>query len=356
MRNNCCRDSVGAVIFRLVLAGTAVLVGALALLPRESLAEDAQQYVLKLSHHVPPVHHQHSVTFVNWARELEERSGGRLKIDIYPAQQLGKLSQQFNLVYRGDVDLAFVMHGIPSGRFPLLELTHLPVLFESGEQASQVLMDLLPEYLAAEHRGVKVLYLIGHAPGVIHTRGRPVYRPEDLRGMRIRHPSSVIGDTLRAWGASPAGLSPSEIAENLEKGVIDGLVMPYDGVLSFRVAPYIDYSTELLSYVNTFGLLMNQASYDRLPPDLQALIDETTGPETAREVGARWDAMEQPGREYMESGGVEIIRLNEAQRAVFAEAAASMVEARIAAAEAKGLPARAFMERVHELAEKYRKR
>lgn len=335
-------------------AVVALLVAALFWAAR-SPAQEAE-YVLKLSHHVPPVHHQHAITFVNWAKELAERSNGRLRLDIYPAQQLGKLSQQYNLVRRGDVDIAFVMHGIPSGRFPLLELTHLPLLFESGEQASQVLMALVPEYLAEEHKGVRVLYLIGHAPGMIHTRGRPVLRPEDMRGLRIRHPSSVIGETLRAWGASPAGMSPGEMAENLDKGVIDGLVMPYDGVLSFRMAPYVDYTTELLSYVNSFGVLMNRDSYDRLPPDLQKLIDDTTGMRKAREVGALWDSMEGPGRQYMSDGGVEIIELSESERAVFADASAHLFEEKISAAEARGLPAREFMNRVRELADQYRPR
>ena len=323
-----------------------------ALMPE--LFAQQESFVLKLSHHAPPLHHQHSVTFTNWAAELEARSGGRLKVEIYPAQQLGRLSQQYNLVRRGDVDIAWIMHGLPSGRFPLLELTHLPLLFESGEQASQVLMELVPEYLAAEHKGVKILYLFGHAPGVMHTSERPVYRPEDMRGLRIRHPSSVIGDTLRAWGASPAGISPGEIAENLNKGVIDGVVIPYDGVLSFRLAPYVAYSTELLSYVNSFGVLMNQASFDALPADLQLLIDATTGMAAAREVGARWDAMEEPGRAYMLNNGVTIIELTDEQRRVFADASKFLFEERIAAAEAQGLPAREFMQRVRELAVKYR--
>jgi TRAP-type C4-dicarboxylate transport system substrate-binding protein len=308
---------------------------------------------LKLSHYAPPVHHQHAITFVQWAEELAERSGGRLQLDIYPAEQLGKLSQQYNLVRRGDVDIAFMLHGIPSGRFPLIELTHLPLLFESGEQASQVLMDLVPEYLAAEHKGVKILYLFGHSPGVMHTSGRAVRRPEDLQGLRIRHPSAVIGETLRAWGASPAGMPVSELAGNIEKGVIDGLVIPYDGVLAFRLAPYIRYSTELFSYVNSFAVVMNQDAFDRLPPDLQQLIDDTTGKEAARRVGARWDSMEAPGREYMRTNGVEIIELNSAERAVFADAAEHLVEQRIAATEAKGLPAREFLARVRELAARY---
>jgi len=320
--------------------------------PHSSLAQQ-EQYKLKLSAYVPSVHHQYSVTFVGWAEELERRSNGRLQLDMYPAQQLGKMSQQYNLARRGDVDIAFVLHGIPAGRFPLTELTHLPMLFRSGEQAAQVLMDLVPEYLAAEHTGVKILYIFGHSPGVLYTATRPVRRPEDLQGLRIRHPSSVIGETLRAWGASPAGMPVGELAGNLDKGVIDGLVMPYDGGLSFRLAPYLDYTTEIFSYVNSFAVVMNQDSYDRLPADLQRLIDDTTDKRAARVVGARWDSMEVLGREYMIDNGVEIISLSDAERAVFAEAAEPFVERRIAAAEAKGLPAREFLARLRELAAQY---
>ncbi len=310
-------------------------------------------YTLKLSHYAPPSHHQHSVTFVEWAEELERRSDGRLELEIYPAEQLGKLSQQYNLVRRGDVDIAFIMHGIPAGRFPLMELTHLPFLFDSGEQASQVLMELVPEYLAAEHEGVRILYLLGHSPGVMFTAARRVTTPEDLRGLRIRHPSAVIGDTLRAWGASPAGMPVSELAANLDKGVIDGLVMPYDGALGFRLAPYLSYATELFSYVNSFAVVMNTESYERLPADLQRLIDATTGKSAAREVGARWDSMEAPGKRYMTNNGVEIVSLGDAQRERFAEAARPVIEQRLAAAEARGLPAREFFGRVQELAREH---
>jgi TRAP-type transport system periplasmic protein len=313
-------------------------------------ANDPEVYRLKLSHHAPPVHHQHAVTFVQWAQELETRSGGRLILDLYPAEQLGKLSQQYNMVRRGDVDIALVLHGIPAGRFPLMELAHLPLLFDSGAQASRVLTQLVPEYLAAEHRDVRILYLFAHAPGVIHTRTRPVRSPADVRGLRIRHPSAVVGESLRAWGASPAGMPPGEMAGNLTKGVIDGLLMPYDGVLAFRLGPHVRYSTEVFSYVASFAVLMNPASYARLPPDLQALIDETTGPRVAEAVGARWDAVEPLGRRYMEESGVEIIELTLAEREAFTAASASLIEQRLSAAEAKGLPARAFLARVRELA------
>lgn len=315
---------------------------------------DDDVYRLKLSHHAPAPHHQHAVTFVGWAEELERRSNGRLVIDIYPSEQLGKMSQQYNLVRRGDVDIAWMMHGIPAGRFPLMELTHLPLIFDSGEQASQVLMDLVPEFLADEHDDVKILYLFAHPPGVVHTSSRAVRVPADMQGLRIRHPSSVIGQTLRVWGASPAGMPTGELAGNLDKGVIDGLLLPYDGVYAFRLAPYIRYSTELYSYVNSFAVLMNPASYAALPDDLKVLIDETTGKQAAREVGARWDAAEAPGRAYMADNGVEIIELSDAERARFLDEAKHLIEERIAEAEAAGLPARAFFTRLTELVDEYR--
>jgi TRAP-type C4-dicarboxylate transport system substrate-binding protein len=163
----------------------------------------------------------------------------------------------------------------------------------------------------------------------------------------------VIGETLRAWGASPAGMPPGEMAENLDKGVIDGVVMPYDGMLGFRLAPYLRYSTEVFSYVSSFAVVMNPESYASLPPDLKRLIDDTTGKGAAREVGARWDAIEPTGRGYMVDNGVEIIELTDEQRAAFTAAAESIIEQRLTTAEAEGVPAREFFARLRQLAAQY---
>jgi TRAP-type transport system periplasmic protein len=278
---------------------------------------------------------------------------GRLLIDIFPSEQMGRSSEQYHLARRGDADFAFFQHAIPANRFPLMELTHLPFLFRSAEQASQVLMALLPEYLVAEHRDVKVLYIIAHAPGSIHTRERPVRRPEDLRGLRIRHPSAVQGELLRVWGASPVGMPTGQLSENLQRAVIDGLMFPYDGIGAFRLAGHLGHTTELLSYVTTFAFVMNSAAYQRLPPDLRALIDATSGPERAREVARLWDASEPRGKQYAIDNGVEIIELSEEERAVFREAAEPLIERRLARAETRGLPARAFFARLIELAQRF---
>jgi TRAP-type C4-dicarboxylate transport system substrate-binding protein len=335
---------------RRVLPAAILLLAAVGL---AGAAGAAESYRLKLSHFLPPVHQYHSDTLVSWAKELEEKSAGRLKLEIFPAQQMGSVAEQYNLARRGDADIAFVLHGIPGGRFPLVELSHLPYLFDSADMATSALMDLLPDYLAKEHKGVKVLYLFAHAPGSIHTRARPVRRLADVAGLRLRHPSGVIGETLAAWGAAPAGMPPSQIAENLDKGVIDGLVMPYDGVFGFRLGKHLKYTTETFSYVTTFALVMNPKSYRRLPADLRKLIDDTTGKAAALRVAAAWTAVERPGKQYLVDNGVEIIALGDGERAAFAKAAAAAAEQRLAETEAKGQPARAFYDRMRALAAKF---
>jgi TRAP-type C4-dicarboxylate transport system substrate-binding protein len=331
---------------------TGLLCGS-AIVATSATAMAQETYTLRLSHFLPPVHQQHETTFLEWQEELAERSDGRLQLEIFPAGQMGGVAEQYNLARRGDADIAFVLHGLPAGRFPLVELTHLPGIFDSAEQASQVLMELVPEYLAEEHRGVRILYLLAHAPGHVHTSEVPVHEPSDLEGLRIRHPSSVVSEILEAWGATPQGLPPGQIAESLDTGVIDGLVMPYDGVYGFRLGNLIANTTELGSYINTFAVVMNPDSYDALPEDLQQIIDETTGIAAARLAGQRWDAIEVEGREYMESEGVNIIELSEAEQAAFTEAASGVIEARLEATEEMGLPAREFYDRMLELAEQY---
>jgi TRAP-type transport system periplasmic protein len=329
-----------------------LLAGALAL----ALPASAQEiYELKVSSFLPPVHQHQSVIFADWTKELAERSGGRLQLKHFPAQQMGPMQRQYDLARQGVADIAFVLHGGTPGRFPLTEIAHLPFLMPSGEVAAQVLMDLLPTHLAKEHEGTKVLYLFSHAPGSIHTRAKPVERLADLAGLRIRHPSTVVADMLTAFGATPVGVPPNDIAEAMSKGTIDGLVMPYDGVFGFRLGNEVAYTTELLGYVATFAVVMNPRSYEKLPPDLQKLIDETTGKETARRVGRAWDAIEGPGKKYMVESGDKIIPLSPERRAEFERAAAPATEKRIGELEQRGLPAREVYERMKALVAQYRK-
>jgi len=187
----------------------------------------AAQTQLTLSHFLPAVHGIHTDFIVPWTEQVTECTGGEVTFDIYPGGTArGSVARQQEQVMAGVVDIAHGLHGIPRGRFPRTSLIDLPFLTDDAGAATHALWSLYDDYLAEEYQGLKVLALHAHNGGLIHTTERPVETMEDLRGLRIRTPSPAISEMLSFLGASPQGLPPGEVYENLQRGVIDGTVFP----------------------------------------------------------------------------------------------------------------------------------
>ena len=133
---------------------------------------------------------------------------------------------------------------------------------------------------------------------------------DDFKGMRLRFASPPIRDLVQGLGATPVGVPPTEIAEQLQKGTIDGAFIDYGGAgIAFKLGGTIKYSTELYAYVASFGVAMNEDFWNKLPPDLKKLVVTTmTGRE--KEVGEAWDALDVPGKKALIDGGAEAIRFS----------------------------------------------
>lgn len=315
----------------------------------------AEKFELKLAHFVPSPHF-FSKYLANWAKELEQKSGGRLVVKVFPGAQMGPPPKYYDLARKGIVDITWHLHGATPGRFPLTELSHLPYVMPSAEVGTKVLNhpDIL-KYLAKEHKGVKILYLLTHQPGNLHTRKKPVRRTEDMKGLRIRFSSATIKDWVAALGGTPVGVPPTEIADNLQKGTIDGVFIDYGGAhTAFKLGGLIGYTTEMYSYITSFVVSMNPRSYKRLPRDLQQLIDTTTS-NVAGPIGKLWDDADAPGRAYLIREGGKTILLSPEEDAKFKRIAQKVIDKKISALEKKGLPARAVYNRMKELADEYGK-
>jgi TRAP-type C4-dicarboxylate transport system substrate-binding protein len=148
---------------------------------------------------------------------------------------------------------------------------------------------------------------------------------------------------------------PTEIAEQLGKGTIDGAFMDYGGVgIAFKLGGTIKYSTELYAYVTSFGLGMNEDFWAKLPPDLKKLVTDTvTGKEA--EVGKAWDDLDVPGKKAVIDGGGEAIKFSAAENARVRKIGTEVSEAKIKEYEAKGMPARAIYGRMRELSDRHAK-
>ncbi len=302
------------------------------------LAQSASALELRLSHFLPPVHGIHTDFIEPWTQDLEACTEGEATVAIFPGgTQLGNVARQQEQVLAGVVDIAHGLHGIPRGRFPRTSIIDLPFLTESADAATRTLWALYPEYLAGEYDGLKVLALHAHNGGLIHTTDKPVRTMEDLRGLRIRTPSPAISMMLEQLGAVPQGLPPGQVYENLQKGVIDGSVFPWDPVASFRLAEVLGHHLDARTYTVSFFFVMNQNRYDGLPDKVRDCIDQLSGEVLIERFGDWWNAWDAPGLAAAEARGSQITVLSDEERERWREALTPMIEAYLVELEAEGV-------------------
>jgi TRAP-type transport system periplasmic protein len=309
-----------------------------ALAAATALVAPAAAETLRLSHYLPEVHGIHTDFIGPWTERVTECTDGEIEFEIFAGgTQRGNVARQQEQVMAGVVDIAHGLHGIPRGRFPRTSIIDLPFLTDDAGAASYALTELFDEYLAEEYDGLKVLALHAHNGGLVHTRGTRVESMEDLRGLRIRTPSPAVSAMLTHLGADPQGLPPGEVYENLQRGVIDGTVFPWDPVSSFGLAEVLDHHLEGGVYTVSFFFVMNQDRYDALSEDAQACIDEASADLTPDQFGEWWDKWDQPGRDAAAERGAEVTTLSEEERERWREALEPMIEAYLDEVEAEGV-------------------
>ena len=319
-------------------------------------AQAQNKFELKVAGFLGP---QHFMTqwLVKWTEQLEKSSNGRLKFQHFWGASMAPAPAHYDLARSGQADVSWFLHGGTPGRFPLTELINLPYLVGSAEIGTKVVNDaqLRAKFLDAEHRGVKVLLLHTHQPGNVHTTRKPIRGADDMRGMRIRFASPTIRDFVGALGGTPVGVPPTEQVEQLQKGGIDGTFIDYGGAgIAFKMGGTIKYSTEMYSYVTSFGLVMNPEVYNKLPADLRKLVDESVrGAE--KEIGEGWDALDAIGKKALVDGGAQAIRLSKEEDARFRKIGAQVTEAKLKELEGKGLKAKAAYDTMKALADKHAK-
>jgi TRAP-type C4-dicarboxylate transport system substrate-binding protein len=316
----------------------------------------AETITLKISHFLPSSHPTQVDFLEPWAEALKDKTDGRVAVEIYPAgSAFGHVAKQLDQVRAGVVDIAHGLTGIPRGRLPRTLVMDMPFLVKTADAASRTLWDLYTEgHIAEDYRGLKVLALHAHNAGLIHTRDTQVRTMEDLEGLRLRTPSQAISMMLESLGANPVGMPPTQVYENLQKGVLDGNVFPYEAVHGFKLYEVLDYHLDAKAYTTSFYFVMNQRKYDSLPQDVRAAIDELTGQTLVNKFGPWWDAWDQAGIADIKAVGNPIITLSDAERDRWRAALAPMIDAYLDEIESQGVDnARAIYDRAKALVATY---
>lgn len=334
-----------------VQAGLGLIAAACLTMPAAAGAETT----LKLSHYLPAVHGIHTDFILPWTEAVSACADGEVTFEIFPAgTQLGNVARQQEQVMAGVVDIAHGLHGIPRGRFPRTSVIDMPFLTDDAGAATHALWSMLPDELADEYKGMKVLALHAHNGGLIHTSKKQVSTMEDLDGLRIRTPSPAVSEMLTFLGATPQGLPPGEVYENLQRGVIDGTVFPWDPVKSFGLNEVLQYHLDAGTYTVSFFFVMNENSYNRLSDKAKACVDQHSGDALVGKFGDWWDKWDAPGRQEAIDAGHVVTKLTNEERARWRETLAPMIESYLDTLEKDGVDdARAIYARMQELVAEY---
>ncbi|MBC6439126.1 MAG: TRAP transporter substrate-binding protein [Rhodospirillales bacterium] len=315
---------------------------------------EAPEVTLRLHHFLPPQSNT-QVTFLEpWVQRVEEESGGRIRIEIYPSMTLGGKPQQlFDQARTGVADIVWTLPGYTPGRFPLVEVFELPFVTGSAEATSQAVMDFYDDHLTEEFAEVHPLVLHVHAPGVIHTRETPIAAIEDMVNVPLRAPTRQINAALAALGAEPVGMPVPQVPEAVSKGIVEGALVPYEVTLALRLPELTRHHIESGLYTAVFLLAMNKGVYDRLPDDLRTVIDNNAGLATAAWAGGTWDANEAEARQIVADGGGEIVVLSDEEEQRWREATQPVIDAWIAEMDAAGHDGKALYDDAVRLVEHY---
>lgn len=325
------------------LAKAFALAGAFAL---AAVSAKAETITLKLSHFVPPQHAFHKWV-VQWTQKIEKESGGRLKFEIYPNGQLvGPPNRQFDAARNGITDIAFCLHGVTPGRYPMTELANLPFTWPSSgvdlAEMGKRMTELAPKYLADEHKGLHILFMSMANPVVLWSK-KPVHSVADYKGLKIRYASITNKQLLDAMGAVPLLIPPQESADAMSKGIVEGATFPYEAGFAYDLASVVPYTIEPGMASATFAMVMNPAKYNSLPPDLRAILDKEAGVNGAMSFGKAWQDFEKFARNFfITKKGLKIITLPPEEVAKMHALAKPIIENALAAQEKAGHKAREF--------------
>jgi TRAP-type transport system periplasmic protein len=250
---------------------------------------------LRLHHFLPPVSNGHAKLLAPWARKVEADSQGKIKIDIFPSMQLGGTPPQlFDQARDGVADIVWTLPGNTPGRFPSTEVFELPfIASKRGIVNARAAQEFAEMHLKDEVKDVKMLSYWAHDAGLIHAN-KAIRTMDDLKGLKLRNPTRLAGEALKALGATSVGMPVPQVPESLAQRVIDGAVIPWEVVPAVKVQELVKFHTEIPGsptlYTASFFLAMNKAKYDAMPADARAVLDANSGQAFARMAGAMWDA------------------------------------------------------------------
>lgn len=256
-----------------LIKGGLLAASLMAFAPLAALADDVS---IRLGHVLPESHSWH-VAATGFAEEVNNRTEGRVSIKVFPSGQLGSEKEVIEGLQFGSVQAGLIGSGSFQGVEPRMGIIEMPYAWGARDQAFAALDGDLGVALAdmLDGKGIKVLGWWENGFRNITNNVRPVEKPEDLAGLKIRvTPDKVRLATFEGLGAEPAPLSFGELYSALQQGLFDAQENPLAIIYSasfFEVQKYVSLSEHIWGAAT---LTMSKSVWDKIFPEDQTIVTE----------------------------------------------------------------------------------
>lgn len=185
--------------------------------------KEPEKVTMKLAHGLPVNHHL-ARGMESFAKKVAEKSQGKIQIDIYPAGQLHNDKSMNEAIMTGGIDLGLNSTAMWASVIPAMEIFDVPFLFPSYDRIKKALDSGVGEKLSKEmeKKGAKALIWADYGFVQFANNKRPIKKPADFKGLKLRGYGELPSETIKALGAAPVTMSSSEVYMAIQRGTIDG--------------------------------------------------------------------------------------------------------------------------------------
>ena len=299
-------------------------------------AQSGKTRELTFSSYTAPTQH---ITLVlnDFCKDVEKATNGQIKITMYSAGTLTKPAQILDGVIKGLSDFGFSVNGYNQGRFPLMEVTDLPIPVSTSEKMSKVCLATYNKFQPKEFSQLKLLGFLNMAGSGISSN-KPINKFADISGQTIRCTGADV-DLVKRLGGTPVAMPISQAYEALQRGVADGNLGDYASLLGFKLGEVLKIHVDYFFRNTTCWYGMNLKTYNSLTPAQQKIITDL-GEKYTTILGQSRDAENKKARDYLTNLGNKFVKLPVEEELKWEAALAPLHESYVKEKTAKGLPAK----------------
>lgn len=297
----------------------------------------AQERVVALKYsNFFPAGNRISVLCEDWCKEVEKRTGGKVKVTYFAGGTLTPPVQTYDSVVKGIADIGFSFASYTRGKFPLTEVIDLPLGYKSAYAGARMINEYYKKFRPKEFDETKVLFMHVSAPQMVFAK-KQINNLEDMKGLKVRS-TGTSAQVVQALGGAPVGMPMSEAYDALSRGVAEGIVCPYEPMKGFKLAEVVRYCTQFgAAHSQAAFVVMNKGKWNSLSPDIQKTLDALSE-EWIERQGKLWDELEIEAKEvFLQRGGKTMV-LGKQEDERWTKALRPMLDDYVKSMKTKNLP------------------